>query len=241
MTLHHRAMCILFGCLPWIAHAEVSVELRERIAAQYAAVDDNMLQHQYRTIAEVARPNEPDITQETEFDPRRPTGEKEQLVLVNGEPPDASAIREFNRRPQPDQRETQRIRLLLDEHSLSLVSASDQAWILDFQPILHINGEPDDDGEKFTGRLWYDAQQGYVTRVEIRAQEAFSKLLFRIRQFDVQEEFYWVEDQLLRKGYAHIMDLRNPVIDASNSVDMHFEYQGDTRVALRQRYYQSYQ
>lgn len=234
MMLRKGALLVLFSCLPWAASANLPPELRVRIAEQYSSVDDNMLRHPYRTSTSVTRPNRADDIQVTDFDPSRPPGEKEQLLMVNGEPPSTSALREFNRRPQPDQRETQRIRLLLDEDKLSVVTSTDTEWVLEFQPILHVNGEPDADGDKFTGRLWYDRQQGYVTRVEIQALEEFSKLLFRIRQFDVVEEFYWIDNQLLRKRYAHDMDLRNPLINASNTVDMRFEYLGDTGVALSQ-------
>lgn len=199
-------------------------EVRLLIAEQYEAVDDNMLQYRYQTHATIDRPGKDTVQQVTDFDPSREPGAKEQLISVDGGEPDADSLREFGRRPQPDEREEQRIRLTIQYETLELVEEQDDYLVFRFQPGLRVNGREDSDGEKFTGQLVFSVKDNYLTRVEISATEEFSKLLFRIRQFDVLEKFYWVENRLLRQTYYHDMNLRNALINASNEITMSFEY-----------------
>ncbi|MFY0663108.1 MAG: hypothetical protein JXQ97_00665 [Natronospirillum sp.] len=199
-------------------------DIRTKIAEQYEAVDGNMLQYRYQTHATVERPGEDTVQQVTDFDPSREPGTKEQLILVDGEAPDADSLQEFARRPQPDEREEQRIRLTIQYDTLELVEERAEHLVFRFQPELLVNGSPDSDGANFTGQLTFDRQNNYLTRVEISATEEFSKLFFRIRKFDVLEEFYWADNRLLRQTYYHDLNLRNALVNASNEITMSFDY-----------------
>lgn len=199
-------------------------EVRALIAEQYEAVDDNMLRFRYQTQATIVRPGRDTVEQLTDFDPSREPGEKERLIAVDGGEPDADSLREFSRRPQPDEREEQRIRLTIRYDTLELLEEQDDRLVFRFQPGLRVNGREDSDGDRFTGRLVFNVDQQHIERVEMNATEEFSKLLFRIRQFDVLEEFYWAEGRLLRRTYYHDMDLRNALINASNEITMRFDY-----------------
>lgn len=199
-------------------------DIRKKIAEQYEAVDGNMLQYRYRTHATVERLGKDTAQQVTDFDPSREPGTKERLILVDGGSPDADALDEFARRPQPDEREEQRIRLTIQYDTLELIEELADQLVFRFQPELLVNGSPDGDGNKFTGQLTFDLQSNYLTRVEISATEEFSKLFFRIRQFDVLEEFYWADNRLLRRTYYHDLNLRNTLINASNEITISFAY-----------------
>ncbi|WLD57371.1 hypothetical protein NFC81_11665 [Salinispirillum sp. LH 10-3-1] len=217
------AFCLLLGAASNATAWQID-EVRLLVAEQYEAVDDNMLRYRYQTLATIVRPGKETVEQVTDFDPNREPGTKEQLILVDGGEPDADSLREFRRRPQPDEREEQRIRLTIQYDTLELIEEQEHQLVFRFQPGLQVNGREDSDGDKFTGRLVFNRRNSHIERVEMNATEEFSKLLFRIRQFDVLEKFYWLDGRLLRQTYYHDMDLRNALINASNEITMTFEY-----------------
>lgn len=242
-ALSGSVLFILLAVLPALAMALSPAELAQikaTIAAQYDAVDDTMLSYAYRTHIIIERPEHPTRTQLTDFDPQRPSGSKEQLLLVDQAPPEDSDLAEFNRRPQPDERETQRIRLLIDYDSLEPVTISDSAITFSFQPRLLVNGREDRDGRRFRGELTFDRRQQHLRQVRMHNTEAFTKLLFRVRGFEVDEHFVLAEGNLIRERYFHDMDLSNPLIDASNRISMTFAYPEPLQLGLYPDLYQQH-
>lgn len=206
--------------------------IKASIVDQYDAVDDAMLQQAYRTHIVIERPDHPISTQLTDFDPERSPGEKEQLLLVDQALPQDSDLTEFNRRPQPDERETQRIRLRIDYDSLEPVTVNEASITFAFQPVLLINGREDRDSRRFQGELTFDRHQQHLRQVRMHSTEPFTKMLFRVRGFEVDEHFVLAQGKLLRDRYFHDMELTNPLINASNRITMRFAYPAPLQIGF---------
>lgn len=240
-AFYRSALLLLLSALPAVVLALTSAELEQiktTIAVQYDAVDDAMLEQAYRTHLTIERPEHPLSTQLTDFDPKRASGDKERLIQVDQAPPDDGDIADFNRRPQPDERDTQRIRLRIDYDSLEPVMIRDSIITFAFQPRLLINGREDSDSRRFRGELKYDLQQQHLRQVSMNSTEPFTKLLFRVRGFEVEEHFLLAQGKLLRERYFHDMDLGNPLINASNRITMKFAYPAPLRLGLYPDLYQ---
>lgn len=202
-------------------------QLRTLIAEQYDAVDTTMTLQPYRTRALIVRPGEDDIVETTSFHPERPEGTRERLEQVNNASPSRRDQRRFDRRPQPDNREEQRFRLLIDYSTLEIVRVQTDIITLQFQPVLLANGEKDADGRKFAGQLTFDRLTDSVKRVDMALDEPFSKLFFNIEQFTVMETFAPHPEGLLRTSYYHNMDISNRLLDISNEATITFDYDNE--------------
>lgn len=202
-------------------------QVREQIRTQYDTIDNNMVSVHYRTHNRISRAGEEDRIEITSVDPSRPAGEKERLELVNGEPPDSSDIRRFERRPQPDRREEQPFRLTIDYDSLQLEDHQGDYLTFRFQPVLLVNGTPDADGSNFSGTLSYDLSTESLRDVEMRLDRSFRKMLFTISAFTVTERFSRDDRHdglLLRVHYFHNLDIRNRLVNLSNQSTIRFDY-----------------
>lgn len=225
---HTPALAVLL-CLPGLPLAsELSIErLRERIQVQYSAVDENMLMQPYQVNTLLLRPDRDDIREFSTFRPERPSGEKERLETINGGPPTARDQRRFDLRPQPDQRDTQAIRLDIDYPSLAITEVSDTHVYLQFQPVLRINGNIDENGRRFTGHVIYNRETDDLQQVTMTQTSPFSRLFFNVRLFNVEETFHRVDGRLLRHTYYHDMDAGNRLINLTNETSMFFSYEDE--------------
>lgn len=209
-----------------LSDSEMSA-LRDLIRTQYESVDRNMIALPYQTRNRIAREEDDDLIEITTVNPDRPPGELERLESVNGQPPTASDERRFNRRPQPDERRAQPVRLIIDYDTLVVESRDGDLVTLTFQPVLLFNGDPDDDGEKFRGSLVFDLASETLIQVEMSLEESFSKMFFNISAFTVSETFTWHKGLLVREHYFHDLDMRNRLINLSNHSSITFDYDQD--------------
>lgn len=205
--------------------------LRERIEGQYSAIDANMLMQPYQVSTLLVRPDRENIREFSTFRPERPSGEKERLETVNDGPPTARDQRRFDLRPQPDQRDSQSIRLDIDYQSLTITDLSYTRVYLQFQPVLRINGNIDENGRRFTGHVIYNRETDDLQQVTMTQTSAFSRLFFNVNRFNVEETFHRVDGRLLRHTYYHDMDAGNRLIDLVNETTMLFSYQDEWAAA----------
>lgn len=196
----------------------------QRIEQQYDAIDTAMLSRHYTTLSEVQRRDEPPRLERTDFRPNRPTGEREQLVSVNGQSPTAADIRQFNRRPQPDERDSQPIRLKIPYDALELIGWEGEQVLFRFTPTLRLDDEMSPLGELFRGELIWDQKQHQIHSVRMWLTESFRYRIFQVHQFTVEETFQSIDGVLMRAQYHHDIELRNFWLDLSNRITIDFEY-----------------
>ena len=196
-----------------------------RIEQQYEAIDAVMLSRPYHTQTTVQRRDEPTHVETTQFDPSRPSGEREQLLSVDGRAPSASDQRQFNRRPQPDARDSQPIRLKIPYSELELIRWQGQDVVFAFTPTLRLDDDISTFGQLFRGELIWDQSQQKIREVRMWLTESFRYRIFQVHQFTVHETFEWVDDQLMRQHYHHDIELRNFWLDLSNRITILFDYE----------------
>lgn len=230
------ALCLAWSCtLAAQAEPMPLTTIAEQIRAQYDNIDEQMLRQPYDTRALVIRRDDPPRLEVTSFRPDRPPGEREQLEQVNGEAPGRSDLRRFNRRPQPDARDEQPIRLLMDHDSLALVEEVGPELHFRFQPVLLLDGEPSEYGHLFRGEVVWNGDDHHLTRVDMFLAEPFSYRLFNIEAFHVAETFQRIGDSVLRETYIHEIELRNRLLDLSNSAEIEFSYPLDSTLLHSRR------
>lgn len=205
------------------AQPNISVII-ERIEHLYESIDAVMISAPYQTITEVQRRDEAKRIEETQFNPTLPAGEREMLLRVNGHPPTATELRQFNRRPQPDDRDSQPIRLKIPYAELELTSEQEQTLVFQFTPLLRLDNSISDHGALFQGELTWDKSQNIIREVRIRLKESFRYSIFQVHQFTVHETFLWVDKTFKRQKYHHDIELRNFWLDLSNKISIQFDY-----------------
>lgn len=216
-----------FLALPVAAEEALLDRVRPLIQAQYDAIDTAMVQQPYSTRSLVVRRDNDPREEITTFRPDRPAGERERLETVNGEPPDRSDQRRFNRRPQPDERDDQAIRLQIDYDTLHLLEQQDDQLRLGFSTVLLLDGEKSDYGRLFRGELVWDDSEEVLRQVDMHLTEAFSYRFFNLEGFTVSETFRKLDGRLVRDEYSHDIELRNRLLDLSNTANMEFVYDTD--------------
>ncbi|MCH8551798.1 MAG: hypothetical protein LAT62_07670 [Natronospirillum sp.] len=227
VRLHCCWVLVTFMALPATAEEAIVDRVRPLIQAQYDAMDAAMVQQPYSTRSIVARRDNDPREEITTFRPDRPPGERERLETVNGEPPDRSDQRRFNRRPQPDERDDQPIRLQIDYDTLHLLEQQDDQLRLGFSTVLLLDGEESDYGRLFRGELIWDDREEFLVQVDMHLTEAFSYRFFNLEGFTVSETFRKLDGRLVRDEYSHDIELRNRLLDLSNTANIEFIYDTD--------------
>jgi len=216
---------LMIALTPMVSAQPDVTAIVERIQSQYEAIDEAMLSRPYFTHSEVQRRDEPARLERTHFDPNRPAGEREQLVSVDGQDPSASAQRQFNRRPQPDERESQPIRLKIPYAELELIEWQGQTVVFEFIPMLRLDDDISELGALFRGALVWDQSQQKIQEVRMWLTESFRYRIFQVHQFTVYETFQWVDGVLMREYYHHDIELKNFWLDLSNRISITFDYE----------------
>ncbi|TGG94001.1 hypothetical protein E4656_07425 [Natronospirillum operosum] len=198
--------------------------LAARIQAQYDTIDRVMLEQPYWTRSVVRDRHDDRRTEITSFHPERAPGDREQLELVNGAPPDSTAQRRFERRTQPDERDQQPLRLTIDYDTLEVLHQSGQDVHFSFAPQLLMDGEISPESQNFTGQLVWDLEQELLRTVSMQLTTPFSYRFFNVEKFTVEETFRWLDGRIVRADYGHDITLRNRLIDLSNAAHVEFDY-----------------
>ena len=221
--IHIFSLLLLVSPLTVWAQPDVAA-IVQRIEQQYDAIDTVMLSRPYVTRSEVQRRGDAPRLEHTHFAPNRPKGERERLVSVDGQDPTASDVRRFNRRPQPDDRDSQPIRLTIPYDALELTGWEGEQVTFRFTPVLHLDDNISEFGDLFRGELVWDQSQQKIREVRMWLTESFRYSIFQIHRFTVDETFKWVDDVLMRAQYHHDIELRNFWLDLSNRITMDFDY-----------------
>jgi hypothetical protein len=227
----HYSDCLKIGLsglmltLAPIAWAQPDIaSIKLYIEQQYEAIDEAMLSRPYHTHTEFQRRDEPARIEATHFDPDRPTGEREHLLRVDNRAPSSSEQRQFNRRPQPDERDEQPIRLKIPYAELELVHWQGEDVVFAFTPTLRLDDEVSELGHLFRGELIWDQSQQKIREVRMWLTESFRYRIVQVHEFTVHETFQWVDAVLMREQYHHDIDLRNFWLNLSNRITIQFDY-----------------